>query len=331
MIQSWRRAAQQYRLTKDIRLTDLGNARRLVRNYGRDLRYCHPMACWFVWDEKRWRCDDTAEVERRAKQTVATIYSETPAGPSKESKEEHEEERKALAAWALRSESRERINAMIALAQSEPGIPVMPADLDADSFLLNVQNGTLDLRTGVLREPRREDLITKLAPVVFDGGAHSERWDRFIARALPDPQTQRYAQRMAGRALLGRTGDDKMFLIHGPTRTGKGTFQSALDAVLGEYAVTAGLSDLAERRNRGGPQPEIVRLRGARLVQVYESSRQLKLSASLIKTLCGSDPITARDLYESQITFLPMFTLIIAANYRPKLPSEDDAVWERVV
>lgn len=306
------------------RCTDLGNARRLVRQHGQDLRYCHPLEAWFAWSGQRWARDEDGEVERRAKSTVATIYREAAEGSS-------EEERKTLAAWALRSESRERLRNMIALAQSEPGVPVLPEDFDADPFLLNVENGSIDLHNATLRPHRREDLITKMAPVVFDEDAASIRWQVFIEGALPDVQTRLYAQKMAGRALLGRTGDDKLFVIHGVTRSGKGTFQSAIDATLGDYAATGGLSDFGERRNQGGPQPELVRLRGARLVSVYETSRRLRLSSSLVKTLCGSDPITVRDLYAKPITFIPMFTLLIATNYRPWLPDDDDAVWERVV
>ncbi len=308
------------------RCTDLGNARRLVRQHGRDLHYCHPLESWFVWDGRRWKRDEDGEVERRAKQTVSTIYAEASEAAS-------EDERSRLGKWALKSESRERIRALIGLAQSEPGIPILPQDFDADPFVLNVENGTIDLRNARLREHRRQDLITKMAPVTFDMGAHSERWTRFIEKALPDVHTRWYAQKMAGRALLGRTGDDKLFIPYGPTRTGKGTFESALEGTLGEYAVTAGLSDFAERgkQNAQGPRPEIVRLRGTRLVLVYETSRRLRLSSSLVKTLCGSDSITVRDLYSKPITFVPMFTLLIATNYRPWLPDDDDAVWERVV
>jgi len=304
--------------------TDLGNARRLVRLHGGDLRYCHALCCWFVWDGCRWCRDETDEVTRRAKSTVQTIYSEaTKAGD--------EEQRKALAKWAMRSEGKVFIQHMIALATSEPGILVLTDDLDADPWSLNVLNGTINLRTGALRPHRREDLITKLAPVEYDPDARSDVFDRFLQHALPDPDTRRYTQKAAGLMLLGQAGADKTFIVYGPTRTGKGTFQDALAAALGDYAMTAGLGDFEQRDRARGPQPEIVRLRGARAVFVYETSRRLKLSASLLKSVAGSDPITVRDLYAKPITFLPQFTLLIATNHRPKIPDDDDALWERIV
>jgi putative DNA primase/helicase len=255
---------------------------------------------------------------------VQAIYAETANAAD-------EDQRKAIAIWAMRSEGKSFIQNMIALATSEPEIPVLSNSLDADPWALNVLNGTIDLRSGELRPHRRDDLITKLAPVEYDSDARSELFDRFLERAIPDPSARRFAQKAAGYSLLGKTGSDKIFVVHGPTRTGKGTFQDALAAAFGDYAVTSGLGDFEQRSRARGPQPEIVRLRGARLVSVYETSQRLKLSASLLKSVAGSDPITVRDLYSKPIEFLPQFSLWIATNHRPKIPDDDDALWERIV
>ncbi len=50
--------------------TDLGNAERLVSQYGKDLRFCYPWGKWLIWDGQRWRPDTTGEVIRKAKDTV---------------------------------------------------------------------------------------------------------------------------------------------------------------------------------------------------------------------------------------------------------------------
>ena len=52
----------------------------------------------------------------------------------------------------------------------------MPDELDADPYVLNVLNGTLDLRTGELFPHCREHLITKLAPVEYDPQAACPTW-----------------------------------------------------------------------------------------------------------------------------------------------------------
>ena len=152
-----------------------------------------PRKTWFAWDETHWASDDSGEVYRQAKATVATIYADAAA-------ELDTDRRKALAKWAAASESDARINAMISLARSEPGIPVAPQQLDTDPWLFNVLNGTIELRTGELREQRRDDMITMLAPVTYEPNARDAVFENFLDRVLPD-SLQGFVQRAAGYSL----------------------------------------------------------------------------------------------------------------------------------
>ena len=117
---------------------------------------------------------------------------------------------------------------------------------------------------------------------------------------------------------------------HGPTRTAKGTFLDAIGATLGDYAVAAELDLLAERNRAGGPQPDWCLSAGLEWCHYYETSRRLRLSASLLKTLCGSDPVTCRDLYAKPMSFRPQCTVWIPTNYHPSVPGDDDALWARL-
>jgi len=79
-------------------------------------------------------------VERRAKDTARAIYLEAAAAAEPELS-------KALGNHARRSQNVPKLKAMIEAARSEPGIPVKAGRLDADVWLFNCLNGTLDLRT----------------------------------------------------------------------------------------------------------------------------------------------------------------------------------------
>jgi hypothetical protein len=126
-----------------------------------------------------------------------------------------------LGKWALRSEAEARIKAMVALAESESGVPVVPAELDTDRWLLTVLNGTINLHTGQLGPHRREDLITKLAPVMYDRQSRSDLWESFLARMLPNPDLRAFVQRAIGYSCTGDTREETLFFPHGPTATGK--------------------------------------------------------------------------------------------------------------
>ena len=178
-------------------LTDYGNAERLVHRHGHAIRFCMPRRRWFTWDGKRWALDDSGVVIRLAKLTVRGIYAEAHRC-------DDEDRRKALAKHAKDSEKAAKLQAMMLLAQSEPNIPVRPDELNRDAMRFNVENGTIDLRTGQLRPHDRADLITRLSPVIYQADAKHELWDRFITEATGgDVEFAAYLQRLAGYALTG--------------------------------------------------------------------------------------------------------------------------------
>jgi putative DNA primase/helicase len=304
--------------------TDLGNARRFADQYGQDVRYCFSLDTWFCWDGTRWRVDETGEVERLAKETVRHMYS--LAGQARD-----EEVRKALARWAIRSEAATKLRALTYLARSEPGIPILPTAFDGDPWLLNVRNGTVDLRTGELRPHCRQDLITQLAPVHYDPGAALPLWERFLDETTGgDRDLQAYLQRAVGYTLTGRTDLEHLFFIHGPTRTGKSTFLEALKGALGDYAKTADFGTFLKGHAVGKPRADIARLRGARMVVSIEVDEGSHLAEALIKMLTGGDTITARALYQDSFEFRPAFKLWLAANAAPRVSDREKAIWERI-
>jgi hypothetical protein len=153
--------------------TDSGNAERMVALHGADLRYVRTWQKWLAWAGKRWALDDGA-VYRAAKATARTLMRRAQAV-------EGEEARKAAIKYALKCEDKRAIEAMVSLARHELAVAVHHERLDRDPWLLNFDNGTIDLRSGNLRPHAREDLITKLAPVAHDPDARCERFRRFVA------------------------------------------------------------------------------------------------------------------------------------------------------
>jgi putative DNA primase/helicase len=323
-------AAVEGRLTRvsdpsQLQCTDFGNAERLVLRYGQDVRFCYPANSWFIWNGQRWGEDTTGEVIRRAKATVQGLYAEASDAPTRERREE-------LGKWAVRSEAEARINAMITLAQSEPGVPILPAAFDRDPWLLNCLNGVVDLRTGQLRPHRREDFMTKLAPVTYNRQARSVLWDTFLARILPDRELRDFVQRATGYSATGDTREEVLFFPHGPTATGKSTFLAAIAATLGDYAATADFETFLRReRLAGGPRNDIARLVGRRFVVSLEVDDGKHLAEALIKQITGGDVVTARFLHKESFEFVPQLKLWLAANDRPLVRDDDDAIWRRIL
>jgi putative DNA primase/helicase len=307
-----------------IHRTDLGNARRLVLQHGENLRYAQPSRTWHVWDGRRWREDRTGEVTRRAKATVINIYAEAAALPDEKSRRE-------LVAHAVRSEAEARIRAMITLAESEPEVVVEPEQLDANPLLLTCMNGTLDLRTGNLRPHRREDLITLLAPVEFDADAQHDLWDQTITFAFPDREVQDFVRRAVGYSATGDGREEKLFMLIGPTASGKTTFVEATKAALGEYAATADIRSFLASRDDRGPRNDIARLAGRRFIPSVEVDQGRRLAEGVVKLLSGGDTVVARRLYQEHIEFRFAGKIWIVANHAPTVRDDDDALWRRII
>jgi putative DNA primase/helicase len=241
-----------------------------------------------------------------------------------------DDKRRSFGQHITRSESHSRIMDMIGLAKSEPEIPVRPQQLDADPWVLNLANGTLDLRTGQLREHRREDLITKLAPVAYDPAAPCPRWEAFLSRIFAgDAELIRFVQKAVGYSLTGSTQEQCFFILYGAGANGKSTLIQTISALLKDYAKQTPTETLLVQR-RDGVRNDLARLQGARFVYASEAEGGRKLAEALIKQLTGGDTITARYLYQEHFEFLPAFKIWLAVNHKPGVQGTDHAIWRRM-
>jgi putative DNA primase/helicase len=305
---------------RNFKLTDLGNSERFISRHGEDVLFCYAWGKFLVWTGSKWERDETGKLHRLAKATVRSIYQEA-------ADTEDEKERKALADHAKRSEAEARIRSMLELAKSE--VPVSSEDLDARPWFLNVQNGTVDLRTGNLYPHRQEDLMTKLAPVRYDPDAKAPTWTAFLERVLPAEDLRSFVQRAVGYSATGDTSEQCMFINHGGGANGKSTFQETIAVALGDYAMRAPTEMLLARRAGGIPN-DVARLKGSRFVAASETEEGRRLAESLIKDLTGQDTITARFMRAEWFDFKPTHKLWLSTNHKPEIRGTDAAIWRRI-
>lgn len=308
-----------------FKLTDYGNAERLVRLFGKTIRFCPPRRKWLVLTPERWIWDETGEIVRLAKITIRTIQNEAD-------QVNDDGLAKAIRTHARKSESSERIRAAIGLAETEPGIPILPKELDSDPYKLNCKNGTLDLRTGKLLVHCPDDYITKMCPVVYDETAVSEQWETFLDHCTNgDINLRGFHQRLVGYALTGLAIEKVFVFMYGRPDTGKSTFIGAIAATLGDYHESASFDTWCKQTQTGGNRGDLVRLAGTRLVTSVETSKGKVFDEGLIKQVTGGDDIIAAAKYEVDFKFRATFTLVMAANDAPKIRDDDEGAWARVL
>lgn len=305
--------------------TDMGNARRFVASFGHMVRYVHVWGAWLIWDGMRWRRDEVGAVADLAKRTVKSMWAEV-------GDIEDDDARKEFIKWIYRSEGAARLIALLEVAKSEPEIARHHSKFDSNPWLFNCLNGTLDLKSGMLRPHAQSDLITKLAPVEYRKGATLPLWDKFLRDTTGgEAQLRDFLQRAVGYTLTGVTDEEKLFFAHGPSRTGKSTFFEALKSALGDYAQTADFETFLARPQVGGIRNDIADLLGSRFVASVEVDDGKRLAQGLMKVLTGSDTIKARHLYKEAFSFVPTFKLWLAANDAPKVDASDGGMWNRIL
>lgn len=308
----------------DERFTDLGNAKRMVRLFGDQIRYCHPFNAWYIYREGQWGPDRVGAIMQKAKATVADLFRE--AGNTGDSAE-----RKLLFAHALKSESLGRLNAMIDLARSEVGVPILPERMDSHPHLLNLANGTLDLHTGTLGPHDPRHLITTQLPFDYEPHATAPQWTEFLARVQDNKGDMLgFLQRAVGYSLSGSMHEQCFFFLFGSGANGKSVFLKTLLAMFGDSARTAAFSTFLAQRDSGRPRPDLARLAGARLVTAAEAGEGQRFDEELLKSITGGERITARKLYAEEFEFTPQCALWLAANHRPTIRGGDFAIWRRV-
>jgi putative DNA primase/helicase len=220
---------------------------------------------------------------------------------------------------------------MVALARSESGIPVTVDQLDRNPWLLNVNNGVLDLRTGDLRSHRRQDLMTRFAPVRYDPEATCPTWLAFLDRIMNGNQNLiQFLQRAIGYTLTGSARERVLFMLHGGGANGKSTLLETISTLLGDYAKSTRAETLLVKTYDGGIPNDLAALKGARFVSTSETEDGKRLAEALVKALTGGDTISARFLRGEFFTFRATFKLWLATNHKPTIRGSDNAIWDRI-
>lgn len=331
-------------VTASSGLTDSYNARMMSDLFAGELSYSR--GDWHVWDGRIWRKDGD-QARRKLPSRLAAFYRENAeqlqklvsvatgafnerelprciAGWAAPLRRVHEESLKA----AKSIQNLRTMDAAFAIAQAHLSVP--SDRWDRDSYLLAVHNGVVNLRTGDLHPHSPEFLITRSAGCRYDPEAIAPTFEKFLSEVQPDPAVRSYLQRLMGYAATGDAKEQKLFTFHGGGANGKSTFIGIVMEALGEYAVKANASLLAEQ-TPDRPRNDLAALAGARLVSISEIPANLRADAALIKSLTGGDVVTARFLHKEFFQFRPCFTPILDTNHPLVFRERSEAVTRRAV
>jgi putative DNA primase/helicase len=300
--------------------TDDENAIRFVTEHQHTTRYVPAWGCWMVWDGARWLRDDAGQVWQLWIQSARGMYDNAM----------HLGEKKMIM-HAQRSLNSGGIEACLKIASRDPSLVTKPEDWDVNDWLLNVNNGLIDLKTGNISPHNPSCLITKLTDVTYDAEAQCPLFQQFITEIFDGDQTLvAFMRRVFGTCLTGVTRDQAVYILYGLGANGKSTLLKVLENLLGEYHRTASQSAFVEDRSDNNTYDALAGLHGARAVTCTEPGRTRALNEAVIKRISGSDKISARFLHGHFFSYHPTFKALVAVNHKPIVYGTDRGIWRRL-
>jgi putative DNA primase/helicase len=300
-------------------LTELGNAERFANEHNALVRYVSPWKKWLYYDGKRWNPTASEKVRQLAHQTSKQFYNLA-------AKEVEPRRAKELADWGNVSCRSTSISAM--LKEASALLAIDPSQLDADPWLFNCDNVTIDLRTQTPRPHRKEDFITKISHVTYDPKATAPIFGKVLSTALPQTSID-FIQRFFGYCMTGSTKEQVVHIWVGCGANSKSTLHSPIQNALGDYAKTTRPETLMVKRGDTIPS-DLAKLKGARLVTAAEAEDGHKLAESAIKQWTGGDKVQARVMYGDWFEFTPEFKILLCTNHKPIISGVDHAIWRRI-
>uniref|UniRef100_A4WS87 Phage/plasmid primase, P4 family n=1 Tax=Cereibacter sphaeroides (strain ATCC 17025 / ATH 2.4.3) TaxID=349102 RepID=A4WS87_CERS5 len=301
------------RLPDDV-LTEDAVALMFTAQYGQRARFDHEMGRWVMWepDALFWKQDRV----QLAAHWCRDLARDASMGNAPKVLE--------------RVRRKSFLGGVEAMCRADPVHAVTHEVWDPDPMLLGCPGVTVDLRTGKMRAPIPEDMITRQAAVAPDPDADCPNWKSFIRSVTrEDDDLERFLQAFLGYSLTGSIKEHQMLFIHGNGGNGKSLLLSTVMGIMGDYAQMASMDTFASSRYERH-STDLAAMRGARVVGVSEVSQGVGWNQQRLAQMTGGDRVRARFMRQDEFEYHPQFKLIVVGNHKPELSHVNEAMRRRM-
>lgn len=314
-------------IVKRYHMTDSGNAEIFIDQCGENVRYCPENKSWYTWadEDGYWKIDICGTRRNLAKEVMRTWNEEGTKTGSKADTEK-------LSKHTLKSEDYRDLNNMLDLAQAFPQIHVKQTELNSRDWLLNVRNGTIDLKNGIHSQHSKLDLFTGRLNLDFDPSATCPEFEKFIHSVTGgDSELMEYIQKCFGYALTGNTDEQLYFILFGDGSNGKSTLLDVFSKLMEYHAGSIDFNALCDSKYYNSIKDnQIAQLKNKRFASSIEVNSRRDLDQTLVNKITGGDEVSGKLLYKDSMFFTPKFKLFIACNHLPNISENDHATWRRI-
>jgi putative DNA primase/helicase len=293
---------------------------------GQNLTLRHWRGSWMRWMGPHW-----AEIDADAMR--ADLYPRLEHATYEYLDKKGE---KQTALWAPTSSK------VANLMEAAAAIVHLPSDIDTPGWLaapepaasrapvVACRNGLLDISTRELHPLTPMYFNRVSVPFDYDADApRPVRWMGFLESLWPDdPEAIAAVQEFFGYVLSGRTDQQKMMLIIGPTRSGKGTIGRTLTALVGKanmagptiasIATNFGLSPLLDKT--------LAIISDARLPRIGA-----EIAVERLLSISGEDTLDVDRKYRNLWTGRIPVRFLILSNELPAFADASGAIAHRLI
>lgn len=196
--------------------------------------------------------------------------------------------------------------------------------LDSNPNLFAFENGVFDLDVNEFRPIRPEDNISFTCGHHYNEKSSADTRKEILdwfSSIFENNQMRDYFLKKIAYNLHGKHRFQELDFWKGRGSNGKSQIIRLIENTFGDYCKTIPTSYFTDDvKGKDTPLPALVQCRGARLVWASEPEAGSQLQTGFIKRISGSDAISVRDMYKSNVSFTPQFGVILLLNDYPKIP-----------
>lgn len=188
---------------------------------------------------------------------------------------------------------------------------------NANPMIIGFENGVYDFENKRFRNGEISDLCTITTGINY-GEPHPDDLDELqiiLSQLIVDPDDRKYVLYCIAQALTGNTAH-VMYTLIGTGRNGKSILLNMIAKLLHNYCDTMNVDTLTaqKRAAANNANPELFDKRFCRIVTMNETNQNEPLNNAVTKTMTGGDIIKCRQLYGSNISYIPLFTIFVSTN-----------------
>lgn len=302
--------------------SDTWNALFFHAHHGEDFLWVDDLQRWFFWSGVCWEMDLTLEVKRAFNNLMKrAFFTQLRQG------------------IGSKSELFKHLSSSLSISKLNSGLEALKVILaeDASIFdgkydLLNTENGVLNLKTGELRPPNRQDYFAQIVKASYDDSLESSEWHSFLQQVQPNSEMRGFLQRAVGYSLTGHDNEQCLFYLLGYGSNGKTTFIESIRHMLNSYSVRAPAQMLQQDSFGTNNDYAVPELRNKRMVVHTEVVASKKLDEGLVKDLTGSEGLVGRRAYAREYErFESVSKHWLYGNHLLNIAGTDEGIWRRIM